>query len=366
MRKVVCIVIILVITFNFSVLYADSINLSAESSVLIDSDTGRVLYEKNPHKKMPMASTTKIMTALIALEKGNLNDKIRVSDESIGVEGSSIYLKNGEIITLKDLIYGLMLRSGNDAAVAIATHTGGSPERFVNLMNQKANSIGALNTNFTNPNGLHDGNHYSTAYNMALITKEAFKKEEFANVVKSKSYVSNRDENNYFYNKNKTLWEYDGGNGVKTGYTTSSGRCLVSSANRNGMNLIAVSLNAGDWFNDNYKLLDYGFDNYKPLLIYDKGQYIKNIGVDKGDKEYLDLVTERSFFYPLKEGERERIKISIESPGNVNLPIEKGEKIGCIYVYLDNQLIDKSNLIAKTAINKRSMIERFFNKVSYN
>lgn len=365
MKRIIYIITIVVITFNFSMVYADNLSLSAESSILIDGNTGRILYENNAHKKMPIASTTKIMTALIALEKGNLNDKVRVSDESIGVEGSSIYLKTGEIITLQDLVYGLMLRSGNDAAVAIASHIGGSTEEFVSLMNEKANSIGALNTNFTNPNGLHDENHYSTAYNMVLITKEAFKKDEFANVVGSKSYVSNRYENNYFYNKNKTLWEYDGGNGVKTGYTTRSGRCLVSSANRNGMNLIAVSLNAGDWFNDNYKLLDYGFDNYKPFLIYDQGQYLKKTSVDKGSRENIDLVTKKALFYPLKEGERERIKISVESLDNIELPIGKGEKVGDVCVYLDNQLIDKSDLVAKSSINKTTIIKRFLNKISY-
>lgn len=371
MKKYIYIFLILVITLNFSTSYGEdislnkNISLSAKSSILIDADTGRIIYEKNAHEKMPIASTTKIMTALIALEKGNLDDKVKVADESIGVEGSSIYLKPGELITLKDLIYGLMLRSGNDSAVAIAFHIGGSTEEFVRLMNDKAKSIGALNTNFTNPNGLHDENHYSTAYNMALITKEAFKKDEFSNIVKSKSYVSEREENNYFYNKNKTLLEYDGGSGVKTGYTMKSGRCLVSSASRNGMNLIAVSLNASDWFNDNYKLLDYGFNNYKSSLIYDKGQYLKKLTINDGDREYLDLVTEKGFFYPLKEGEREKIKISIETPDEIQLPIDKGQKIGYISIYLDNQLIDKSNLIAKTSINKKSIIKRLFNKISH-
>ena len=372
MKKNICAALILVMVFTFNISYAKDINLekklhlSGKSSIVIDADTGRILYEKNAHEKMPMASTTKIMTALIALEKGNLNDKVKVSDESIGIEGSSIYLKPQEVITLKDLIYGLMLRSGNDSAVAIASHLGGSTEEFVNLMNNKARSIGALNTNFTNPNGLHDDNHYSTAYDMALITREAFKKDEFANVVKSKTYVAEREENNYFYNKNKTLIEYDGGNGVKTGYTMRSGRCLVSSASRNGMNLIAVSLNASDWFNDNYKLLDYGFENYKYSLIYDKGQYLKKIAINNGDRDYLDLVTEKVFFYPLKEGEREKVKISIETPENITLPIDKGDKIGYISVYLDNHLIDKSNLIAKTPINKKSILKRIFNINSYN
>lgn len=359
------IVLILIIVLSSSIAYGENLSLSAESYILIDGQTGRVLYEKDAHRKMPMASTTKIMTALVALENGNIDDKVVVKNECVGIEGSSIYLRDGEIITLKDMLYGLMLRSGNDAAEAIALHIGGTTENFVSLMNNKAKSIGALNTNFTNPHGLHNDLHYSTAYDLALITKAAFYYDEFANIVKSKSYIADRVENNYFYNKNKTLWEYNGGDGVKTGYTTRSGRCLVSSASKNGMRLIAVSLRAGDWFNDNYKLFDYGFSNYKQSFIYDKGQFMKKINVIKGSKNYVNLVTEDRYFYPLKEGEREKIKINIEVPRDIEAPIEKGDKIGYIYTYLDGQLIDKSNLVAKSSIKRTNTLERFFNRIRF-
>ncbi|NLV88598.1 MAG: D-alanyl-D-alanine carboxypeptidase [Tissierellia bacterium] len=360
MKKAKYIVILLIILLSSSIVYGDNIVLSSSSSILIDSNTGRVLYEKNPYIKMPMASTTKIMTALVALEYGKLDDEVTIDKEAVGVEGSSIYLREGEKITLEDLLYGLMLRSGNDAAVAIAIHIADSVGNFVDLMNKKAKEIGAENTNFTNPHGLHDDNHYTTAYDLALITREAFKHEIFAKIVGAKSYVSNRVENNYYYNKNKTLWEYKGGDGVKTGYTMRSGRCLVSSATRNNHRLIAVSLNASDWFNDNYKLLDYGFDNYKPYLIYDKGQFIKKIDLEKGKKKYLDLVTDSSFTYLLKEDERERLKISIEVPDIVEAPIEKGTKIGHIYAFLDGKLINKSDLIASSSVRKTNIIERLF------
>jgi D-alanyl-D-alanine carboxypeptidase (penicillin-binding protein 5/6) len=354
------------ILLSSNMVYGENLNLYGESYILLDSNTGRVLYEKNAHKKMPMASTTKIMTALIALENGNLDDKITIGNESVGIEGSSIYLCEGEVISLRDMLYGLMLRSGNDSAVAIASYIGKSTEDFVRLMNQKAKSIGAMNTNFTNPHGLHHELHYSTAYDMAIITKEAFKYEEFENIVGSKSYVANRENNNYYYNKNKTLWEYEGGDGVKTGYTMKSGRCLVSSANRNGMRLIAISLNARDWFNDNYKLLDYGFEKYKSTLIYDSDQFIKKINVINGDKEYVNLVTEKSYFYPLKEGERQKIKIDLEIPHIIEAPIDKGTKIGYIYTYLNGQLVDKSNLIAKSYIKETNMIERILYKIRNN
>jgi len=357
------VVFLTIILCNSSITYGEDLNLSGESYILMDSRTGRVLYERNGYKKMPMASTTKIMTALVALENGKLDDKITIGNQCVGVEGSSIYLREGEILTLKDMLYGLMLRSGNDSAIAIALHVGKSTEEFVNLMNQKAKSIGALNTNFINPHGLHDNFHYSTAYDMALITKSAFECEDFGDIVKSKSYIANREENNYFYNKNKTLWDYSGGDGVKTGYTMSSGRCLVSSASRNGMRLIAVSLNARDWFNDNYKLLNYGFNNYKPYIIYDEGQFIKKTNISKGDKKWINFVTERSCIYPLKDEEREKIKISLEITENLQAPIEKNTKIGYVYTHLNGQLIYKSNLIAKNSIKKTTMIDRFWNKI---
>lgn len=369
-KNTIIMLLLLLIIVNSSLVYGElaeeKLNLSGESYILIDGDTGRVLMEENAHKKMPMASTTKIMTALVALEKGNLNDRIRIDDDSVGVEGSSIYLKKGEIITLKDLIYGLMLRSGNDAAVAIGIHIGGTTEEFVNLMNSKAKSIGALNTSFANPNGLNDENHYSTAYDMALITKEAFKHDVFAEIVNSKSYTSNRNENNYFYNKNKTLWEYEGGSGVKTGYTMASGRCLVSSASRNGLNLISVSLNARDWFNDNYKLFDYGFERYKSYLIFDKGQFMKKIKVSKANREYVNLIAENTLFYPLKEGEKDNIKIDIQSLEDIELPISKGDVLGSVSVYLDGKLISRENLISKDTIDKESFINRLLNRNRYN
>ena len=341
MRRFKLIILILLIHLVSNKVYCEDLCLSAESYILIDANTGRVLCEKNSHNKMPMASTTKIMTALIALEKGNLDDKVIIEKESVGVEGSSIYLKEGESIILRDMLYGLMLRSGNDVAIAISRHIGGTTEDFVSLMNKKAKSIGALNTNFMNPHGLHDDLHYTTAYDLALITKEAFRYFDFKDIVKEKSYLSNREENNYFFNKNKTLWEYEGGDGVKTGYTMKAGRCLVSSASRNNMHLIAISLNARDWFNDNYKLLDYGFNNYKPCLIYDKGQFMKKINVIGGNKDFIDLITEESLFYPLLEDERGRVKISIETSDIIKAPIEKESKIGYIYTYLDGQIVSK-------------------------
>lgn len=341
---------------------AEGLSLSGNNYILMDANSGRVIIEKNSNEKMAMASTTKIMTALIALEEGNLKDKITIDDRSIDIEGSSIYLKKNEVLSLKDLLYGLMLRSGNDSSIAIANHIGKDVDGFVNKMNSKAKSIGALNTNFENPHGLSEKNHYSTAYDLALITKEALKNEHFKQIFKSKTYNANREKNGYFVNKNKTLWEYEGGNGGKTGYTTSSGRCLVSTAQRNGMNLIAVSLGASDWFNDNYKLMDYGFENFKPYIIYDNNQLIKKIDIEDGNKTIYALAN-NEFVYPLSDEERKDIKIKLEIDKNIKTPIEKGQKIGVIETYLEGVLIKKENVISKDIVKKNNIIQKILEEI---
>lgn len=359
MKKTTIITILIIILIS-NIVFCDDLSLNGQSYILIDCISGRVLYEKNAHTKMPMASTTKIMTALIALENGNLDDEIEVSREAVGIEGSSIYLVEDEKISLKDLLYGLMLSSGNDAAIAISTHIGGTVDEFIKMMNSKAMSLGAKNTNFVNPHGLHHDEHYTTAYDLALITKEAFRYDIFSEIVKSKSYISNREKNNYFLNKNKTLWQYDGGNGVKTGYTMRSGRCLVSSATKNNMKLIAVSLNARDWFNDNYNLLDYGFKNYKPYLIYDKGQLMKSIEVTGGNKDLANLVSGELLFYPLKEDEKKDIKIIIDAPEQIKAPLEKDQKVGSINTFLNGILINKTDLKVKSSIKKLKIWKKIF------
>lgn len=356
-KKIITLFITFTIFLCQNVSYADSLNLSAKSYVLIDEIGGRVLLEKDAHNKMPMASTTKIMTALIALENSNLDDQVIIDERSINVEGSSIYLKNKESISMVDLLYGLMLRSGNDSAVAIANFISEDEEQFINLMNEKAKSIGALNTNFTNPHGLSHKDHYSTAYDLALITREAFKFEEFEDIVSAKSYNAHRGANGYFLNKNQTLWDYSGGDGVKIGYTMAAGRCLVSSAMRDDMRLIAVSLQAPNWFNDNYKIMDYGFENYKSYTIYNKNQLIKKIQVTN-DKIDLNLVTENDLIYPLKDEEINSIKINVAINKDIELPIYKGEVLGTIDTYSDGVLIQKDNLLSSHDIKQKSVIDR--------
>lgn len=350
--------ILLILPFNYNVVAINE-DLSGESYVLIEENSGRVLASFNENKKMPMASTTKIMTALLALEKGEITDQVKIKKNSINVEGSSIYLKENEIITLEDLLYGLMLRSGNDAAVAIGEHIGSKEDDFIEMMNKKTKLIGANNTNFVNPHGLSDLNHYSTSYDLSLITREAFKNKNFEKIVNSKNHTAKRKKNEYFINKNKTLWEYSDGDGVKTGYTMESGRCLVSSASRNNMRLIAVSLNAYNWFDDNYKLLDYGFDNFKNHLVYDRNQFIKDVSITNG-KQRMKVVTENDFIYPLNGEEEKQLKSKIILNDFIYAPVEKGDIIGRIETYLNGILINKDNLICSNKVNKQNFIYNLF------
>lgn len=241
-------------------------SVSAKSAIVINADNGEVLYEKNSDVKSYPASTTKIMTALLAVEtlenlQSPIEQWVSVPKEAVGIEGSSIYLEAGEEIRFKDLLYGMMLRSGNDAATAIAIIIGGSVENFVEMMNERASALGCTDTNFVNPSGLFDENHYTTARDLAVISMEAMKNATFSEIAAAKEYTAERgnEKYNYFCNKNKTVYQYNGGNGIKIGYTKASGRALAASAERSGTKLICIVMDADDWFNDAYKLMDYCF-----------------------------------------------------------------------------------------------------------
>lgn len=357
-RKLIAVALIIVLfQVNISCVNAvdeRGLTPSAKSSILIDASTGRVLYSKNADQRLPMASTTKIMTALVALDNGNIDKKFKIKKEYTDIEGSSIYLIPDEEISLRDLLYGLMLRSGNDAATAIAGEVGGSVEKFAIMMNKKAKDIGAINSNFKNPHGLHEEDHYTTAYDLAIITREAMKYDEFKKISKAKLWDADREINNRFANKNKTLWEYEGGNGGKTGFTKAAGRCLVSTASRNGIQLISVVINDGNWFNECYSLMDYGFDNYSSFVIHSKDQFIKSVDVLDGEKEKVNLLTRKELIIPLKKEEREKIKIVTKIPSNLNAPIKEGESIGYLQVLLDGKLISTTELISQSKIDKQS------------
>jgi D-alanyl-D-alanine carboxypeptidase (penicillin-binding protein 5/6) len=302
--------------------------LSAECAVLIDADSGEIFYKKNPDKIRPMASTTKIMTAIIALENEPLTKKVCVSREAIGVIGSSIYLYEGEQLSLEELLYAMMLESANDAAAAIAIEVADSVENFAVLMNKKAAELGLNDTNFTNPHGLYDERHYTTASNLAALTAYALKNEDFRTIVSTYKRViplNNNEGSRVLINHNKLLTRYKGTIGVKTGYTIKSGRCLVSAAVRDGLTLIAVTLNAPDDWNDHKKMLDYGFETYERIVLSPDTEepYIVpvvggNIGfiqcdttdnvsvvLKKKDKNITSVIELKRFYYaPITEGTR--------------------------------------------------------------
>ncbi len=264
LKKLLCVVLSFFIVIGFLPVYsnASEIFVSAESAVVLNADTGEILYSKNPYEKRGMASTTKIMTSLVALEYGNLTDTVKAKLSDVTVEGTSIGLKEGDEVSLETLVAGMLLESGNDAANVTATMIGGSKEKFSQLMNKKAKELGMLSTNFKNPSGLTEEGHYSTAYDMALLASEAIKNQKFRELCSTRSYKATYGTPQYqrtFYNHNKFLSIYDGALGIKTGFTKASGRCLVTAAERDGVTLVAVTLNARDDWNDHVKMMEYAF-----------------------------------------------------------------------------------------------------------
>ncbi|MFR8251195.1 MAG: D-alanyl-D-alanine carboxypeptidase family protein [Anaerovoracaceae bacterium] len=321
--------------------------VSAETAVLIDAASGKVLYDKRKDAHMYPASTTKIMTALIALETMDPEEYTTVSENAVRQEGSSIYLKTDEKIRMKDLLYGMMLRSGNDAAVAVAEAAGGSVEEFAVMMNERASALGLQNSHFVNPSGLQDENHYSSAYDLAMITREAFKSDIFREIVGSKTYQAERegtDSYKYFYNKNKTVFQYEDATGVKIGYTIAAGRCLVASAKREGTELIAVVLNDHDWFNDAYKLMDYGFDHFETVRIARGEVPLTTAAVMEGDASAVKIGAAEDITCVRTEGETAGLSIVYDIPDAVKAPVKRWELAGKMDIYSEGEYVYSKDL----------------------
>lgn len=322
---------------------------SAECMIVLERDTERVLNEKNADKKRPMASTTKIATAITVIDNVTDLDKIvRVPAAAVGVEGSSIYLEKDEELTVRDLLYGLMLQSGNDCAAALAITTAGSIENFATLMNETAAKVGADNTNFVNPHGLHHDEHYTTARDLGKITAYAMKNPIFREIVGTKRYVmpwKDREYDRVIVNKNKILSTYEGGDGVKTGYTKKAGRCLVASATRDGMNVIAVVLNCGPMFEDCRQLLDGAFAEYS-LKDVSKAVDLSSVSaiVTDGKAQSTRLETEKGLFYPLTESEYGAIRFEVSGVDSMSAPVHIGDENGKIKFYSGNRLLFERKL----------------------
>lgn len=315
---------------------------SAQSAILMDRDSGRILFSKNADKEMKIASLTKIMTALVAIEQSKMDSMVTVGPNAVGVEGSSIYLKKGEKVPLENLLYGLMLRSGNDAATAIAEHVGGSVEGFVYLMNQKASFLGLQHTHFMNPHGLDQADHYSSAKDLAVLTSYALKNPVFRQIVKTQVKTldwPNLEWDQKFYNKNKLLRLYPWADGVKTGFTKQARRTLVTSATKNESQLVAVTLNDGNDWNDAIDMYNYGFANYKKEVVLQKGQLLALTGVkNKQDKE-LYMMAGKSFIYPIAKEEKNKIKIQTIQSTPIGAIQTDNQAMGIAKIYLENELI---------------------------
>ena len=344
--------------------------VSAQFACVMEAQTGQVLYEKNAYTTHSMASTTKIMTALIALEQGNLTDTVTVGENAAGTEGTSLYLKAGDKITLSDLLYGLILQSGNDAAIAIAEHISGSVEEFALLMTEKAKALGAENTAFKNPNGLDEDGHYTTAYDLALITRAALKNEKFSEICATKSRTI-QDGKQTVVNHNKLLNMYDGCVGVKTGYTKKTGRCLVSSAIRDGKQMICVTLNAPDDWNDHKRLLDDAFSKTVRFPLLAEGMTVNTLPVQKSKTNTLEVLASRDFYLTEREDTKfQNADIRFKLPKVITAPVKKGEIIGTAEIYYRDTLLDVVDLIAKEdaayyEVPKTEIFQKCFKKLLF-
>lgn len=311
---------------------------SYSSEVVLDVKTNRVLYGQNIHLKRYPASTTKILTALCVINSVSLDDVVEVGADTVGVEGSSIYLQVGESLTVRELLYGLMLRSGNDCAETLAKYCSGSIKDFARLMNETARNIGATESNFINPHGLHDDNHYTTAYDLALITSCALKNESFREIVATKSVdISAPTGKRHLINKNKMLNRLDGCTGVKTGFTKKAGRCLVTSCKRDDVEFVSVVLNCAPMWEETEKLLNTAFNEYHPCKIVNKNEILDFIENDFTD-EKIGVYAKNDVILALKESEINLLTLAIEN-AHESKPIKKDDLVAYLNIYCANKLI---------------------------
>ncbi|WP_281391292.1 D-alanyl-D-alanine carboxypeptidase family protein [Alkalicella caledoniensis] len=328
----------------------------ARSYILMDRQTKQILLAHNAQEKLEMASTTKIMTALVAIELADLESEFTIPDEAAGIEGSSIYLSAGETFKVIDLLYGLMIRSGNDSAVALAIATAGSEAHFVHLMNQKAEMIGAYNTVFANPHGLDGAIHYTTAYDLALITAHAMDNPLLKEIASTKYYKSTTKQGTVreFHSNNKFILNYPYATTSKTGWTTPAGRCLTSAAKKDEMEIVSVLLNAPNWFNDAMHMMDWGFENFEAVELVAKDAVLDIVDVVNGDKRVVPVVAGESLNFPVKKGS-DPIITTEKQIHNTYAPISKGEKLGVLQFYIDGKIFYEVDLLASEDVAKKPL-----------
>jgi D-alanyl-D-alanine carboxypeptidase (penicillin-binding protein 5/6) len=341
--------------------------ISAESAILLDAKTGQILYEKNSRRRSAPASTTKILTAIIAIESGHLDDEVKISLRASSTAGSSMHLAPGQLISLRELVTGLLLRSGNDAAMAIAEHLAGSVENFVTIMNYKAALLDAFDSHFSNPHGLTAPLHYSTAFDLAWIAKYALTNPIFATIVNTREtnidWLDRRgkEHEQSLRNTNKLLWLLEEVDGVKTGTTDQAGPCLISSATRGNQQLIAVVLHDHSRWNDSLQLLNYGFSAYKLYEYANKNDIISSIPVEKGLNNMVDAVVEEQASLVIPTADYKNITVQVELPEKIKAPVYQGQKIGDIFFIVGQKKIKTVSITAGQTIDEHTQTRIFLN-----
>ncbi len=368
MKKILFLVILLLIPIKLT--WADTLNLKAKSAILMDQNTGQILYKQNENERRPMASMTKIMSLLLIMEKiddGSLkyDDEVIISDVASSMGGSQIFLQTGDKYTVKELLKAVSMASANDAVTALAEKTYGSKENFIDAMNKKAKELGLKNTNFTNVHGLDDDNHYSSAYDMAIMARELLKHEDIINFTSVyEEYLKRPDGSQiWLVNTNKLVRFYEGVDGLKTGYTSSAGYCLTSTAKKNNLRLIGVVMgeeSIEDRSQDTVKLLNYGFNSYKVNLIKSKNDTIGRIKIEGGKKDYVDVILKEDATQLLKADEKPSKYQYEMSANSIKAPVKKGSIIGTIKIFDDkNKLINEVDVTVKENVEKANILDFF-------
>jgi len=347
---------------DFDTCLADENTPPYKAMTTMEVQSGRALYSYNAEEKLPMASTTKIITAIYVIEHTqNVDELVEIPKEAQGVEGSSIYLRAGEHLSVLELLYGLMLQSGNDAAVALAINNAGNVENFCRCVNEWLLDIGILSTHIVTPNGLHDDNHYTTAYDLARISCYAMRNDIFRKIVSTKKIaIANelKDEPRYIVNKNKLLKTLDGCTGIKTGYTKKAGRCLVASQNIDGMEVVTVVLNCGPMFEECTRLLEKAHAEYTMTDILAEYNHIGVLEVEtKKGIEKVNVVSKTGFTYPLTDEEKTRLRIVIDLPEHLIAPVNQDDIVGEIKIYVSNQLLFSAKIYTIESVKEITLSE---------
>ncbi|NMB26656.1 MAG: D-alanyl-D-alanine carboxypeptidase [Tissierellia bacterium] len=370
-KKFVSIILLIIIglMLTTNIFAEEELDIKAKSAILMDYYTGEVIYEKNPHDKLPPASISKIMTLLLGMEaleggKINLSDKVRISSHAASMGGSQLWLEEGETQTVEDLFKAICLRSANDASVALAEHIAGSEEAFVKAMNEKAKMLNMKNTNFVNATGLPHENHYVSAYDVGLMSIELLKYKkihDWLTVYMDEMKVGKKkDKIQSLVNTNRLIKDYEGATGIKTGSTNEAGFCLSASAKKGNLQLIAVTMGSESSkirFEESIRLLDYGFANYDSITIGKKGDILGNIPVHKGKIENIEVILERDSYILLPKGKGGNVEKEIFLPEFIESPVKEGEELGYLLIKIDGKEMDKIKLVSKISIDKAGFKE---------